>query len=233
MESEQTVQNANVNAILQTNEAQIICDRLQDYVTTRRKERIQQMIERRLHSIQAVLESPYDPHNAAAVVRNCEGFGVLNLDIIDTYHNAIKSPGVTQGAFHWLNIRAHDSLEDYLSRKSNTLLLGAVMDGEYALQDVPIDKPVSVILGNEHAGLSDAALQACDLTYRIPMYGMSESFNLSVSAGISLYELTKKRRKFLDRDGDLTDEQATRLRARAYLKTVDERLAVNLFLKQE
>jgi tRNA (guanosine-2'-O-)-methyltransferase len=93
------------------------------------------------------------------------------------------------------------------------------------LADVPVDRPLCLVFGNEQAGLSPRARAACDLLFRIPMHGMAESLNLSVAAGIALYALLDRRRAAIGAAGDLSAEQLADLRARWYAKAVDPRLA--------
>jgi tRNA (guanosine-2'-O-)-methyltransferase len=103
------------------------------------------------------------------------------------------------------------------------------------LDELPIDAPICLLFGNEHAGLSATAQAACALRFRIPIYGFAESYNLSVAAALSLYSQTTRRRAALDsshgpaRRGDLDDETAEHERARWYLRSIDERHARVLF----
>ena len=75
------------------------------------------------------------------------------------------------------------------------------------LDKIPLDHPVCLVFGNEIRGLSPQAVRSCEHLFTIPMYGMTESLNLSVSAAISLYETLRRKRMLLGRPGDLTTEQ--------------------------
>ncbi len=199
---------------------------LQPYVTERRQALIDRVCANRLESIHIALESPHDLHNAAAVVRTAEAFGVLNIHIIAPQDTAATSKGVTQGAFHWVNIHFHEDLAtllQYLAAK-NIQLAGACMQGETALAEVSVESPLCLILGNETHGLSEAARAACDLLYHIPMVGMSESLNLSVSAALSMYDTCTRRREFIQAQGDLSTTESGKLTAQYYGKSVNTRL---------
>jgi tRNA (guanosine-2'-O-)-methyltransferase len=204
-----------------------VIEALAPYVTVARQQRIADVVAKRLNSIQVALECPADPHNIAAVVRNCEAFGVVNLHLIKPEQPAPISPGVTQGAHHWIKIHRHDSLTTFLEQRQGLQLAGACMRGEDELTALPLATPLCLILGNEQRGLSQAAREACDFSYRIPMVGMSESLNLSVSTAISLYATTQRRRA--QGDTDLTPAAAQRLTAEYYLKSVQPRLIAQLF----
>jgi len=216
-----------------------IIESLNPFVTERRKERIKNVLDYRLSSIYLAMECPSDINNALAAIRTAEALGIDTVHIINPEGGAAATRAVTQGAIYWVNVAYHDSLDDFLcwgqvrgqtpEGSDPYLLAGAKMDGKKALSDVPVDKPLCLLLGNESRGLSKSAINACDITYHIPMCGMSESLNLSVSAAISLYDTTQRKRALLKSSGDLSEtDYATRL-ARAYLQSVPKRLAEKLF----
>jgi tRNA (guanosine-2'-O-)-methyltransferase len=74
-----------------------------------------------------------------------------------------------------------------------------------------------LVFGNEKEGVSEKALEFCDGTFRIPMWGFVESFNVSVAAAISLYISARRRRELLGREGDLSSREEEALMAH-YLK---------------
>jgi tRNA C32,U32 (ribose-2'-O)-methylase TrmJ len=86
-----------------------------------------------------------------------------------------------------------------------------------------------LLFGNEGVGLSQEAQAACDFRFRIPMVGMSESMNLSVSAALALYAVTRARREWLRANGDLEGARLLYERARYYARSVDRRLLDGLF----
>lgn len=96
-----------------------------------------------------------------------------------------------------------------------------------------MDGPICLLLGNEHEGLSAAAKSRCDHRYKIPMQGFAESLNLSVSAAISLYVSSRRRREVIGARGDLDAREIARLRARWYLNSVDARTIRGLAQRTE
>ena len=109
-----------------------------------------------------------------------------------------------------------------------SVVVGLLSQGHILLEDVPVDAPLCVVVGNESRGLSPAA-KAAMRSFRIPMVGLSQSLNLSVSAAIALFDVTRRRRALLRRSGDLDPTAAARLRAYAYARTVDPRMLAGLF----
>ncbi|GJM06712.1 MAG: hypothetical protein DHS20C10_04460 [marine bacterium B5-7] len=221
--------NINIERILQQHGAESVINTVQPFLTEKRQERIATVIPQRLQSIHIAAESPCDPRNAAAIVRSAEAFGVQHVHVIQAEGRAVKSPGVTQGAFHWVHLHHYDTLNTFLSEKPTPLLAGACMDASMTLQELPLDKPICLLLGNENRGLSPEAKEACDLLYRIPMVGFSESLNLSVSAAISLYDVSTRKRAGLQQPGDLPLIQQREETARFMMRSIAARLLQHLF----
>ncbi len=189
------------------------------------------MLSGRLESIRIAFERPEDPHNAAAVVRSAEAMGAMHVHAVQASEDALNAPETTQGAYCWVHTHHHDSLEELLAvRESAGLYLaGATMDGSLTVEELPADRPLCLLFGNEGDGLSAQARAACDVTFRIPMVGMSESMNLSVAAALALYSTTRARRAHLERPGDLEGVRLDYERARYYARSVEWRLLEAVF----
>lgn len=217
---------------LKTHSATEIITTLSPYVTDARKQKIADVLAGRLAQIEVAIEAPCDIHNAFAVIRSAEAFGIYNIHIIAAEGDAIGMRGVTQGAFNWVEIHYHDSLDDFLSyTQSQSLLLagGALhIDKPLAVSDINIEQPLCLLFGNENRGLSPAAQSACDIIFQIPMVGMSESLNLSVSAAISLFNCSQRYRAQIGNAGDLSEAAYQQLQAAYYLVSVKPRLVNGL-----
>jgi tRNA (guanosine-2'-O-)-methyltransferase len=219
--------------------AATMVERLQPFVSERRRARIEAVLSARLRSVEVAIECPHDPHNAAAVVRSAEALGAWAVHVIAASDRILRAEGTTTGTHNWIETRHHVALDGFLAefsqRRDGILLAGACVDATHMLDELPIDAPICLLFGNEHAGLSATAQAACALRFRIPIYGFAESYNLSVAAALSLYSQTTRRRAALDsshgpaRRGDLDDETAEHERARWYLRSIDERHARVLF----
>lgn len=208
---------------------QRVVDVLAPYLTDARKGRIAEVLGQRMSGVSVAVEAPSNPHNAAAIVRTAEALGALSIHVVAAEGNALHAKSTTQGAFHWVDTHHHDDLEHFLAevRQSGTRLAGAWMDAPIPVDELPCDEPICLLFGNEERGLSAAARSACDYGFRVPMFGMSESLNLSVTAAISLHDILGRRRAVVG-PTDLDDPTRARLRARAYLQSVDRRLAEGL-----
>lgn len=126
------------------------------------------------------------------------------------------------GSKQWVEVSRYKKTADFLAAKKRegVALAGACIGTNMTLEEVPVDRPICLVFGNEHKGLSDEIRAGCDFLYTIPMFGMVESFNLSVAASISLYEVTKRRRALLGAVGDLTAAEKFEDTARFYIQTI-------------
>jgi len=208
-----------------------VIQQLQPYVSKRRQQRIDQVLGNRLLSVQIALEMPADLLNAFAVIRSCEIFGVVNIHIIAPEKIESGMRTISKGAMDWVDIHFYPDINPFLQQmqQQNCRLAGAVLAGAQNVNAIPIEQPVCLLLGSEHSGLSNIAKKACDWHYHIPMFGMTESLNLSVAAGISLYETTHRKRIQLQQSGDLTQDAWKELQAKYYLNSVNDRLMNALF----
>ncbi len=219
------------SSILKQYPPDVILERLSPYVNAQRQQRITDIINGRLNSIQLAIESPCDINNAFATIRTAEALGVSNVHIISPEASAATAKSITIGALHWVTIHYYDTLLQFLKHLQTTsiTLAGGVVDAHTPLHAVPIDTPLCIMIGNEQRGLSIEAQNACALHYKISMTGMSESMNLSVSAAISLYDTTSRKRALLGTQGDLNQAEQNCMRASYYLNSVAPRLARGLF----
>jgi tRNA (guanosine-2'-O-)-methyltransferase len=190
---------------------------LEPLVGEARRERMLDVIGRRLASVAVVFDGPYDPHNGAAVLRSCEAFGVQRLHVVERPGAPFTvARTVARGAQNWLDVTCHAAAPSLLawSREAAIPLVGAHPEGELlpeALAELP---RVAIVLGNEREGIRDAIAAACAHRVRVPMRGFVESLNVSVTAAILLHAATH------GRSGDLDAGARLRLYARGLYLTV-------------
>lgn len=213
--------------IIDKHGAEHVIETLSPYINDIRKERIENVINGRLEGIQLAIESPSDINNALAAIRTAEALGVAHIHIITEEGSARSARKVTQGAFYWVNIHFYDHLDAFLAyaQQYKLLLAGGSVTATQTLHEVSVAQPLCILIGNEARGLSEQAIAACDLPYKIPMVGMSESMNLSVSAAISLYDTTTRKREQIGKNGDLCTQSQQHTRAHYYLNSVSPRLS--------
>jgi len=175
---------------------------LSDFITESRLERLQSVLNQRTRHITVVLEDIYQPHNASAVIRSCDGFGIQDLHIIENDNRFSVSKGVTIGSDKWITkyrynengnntVRCIKSLKD----QGYQIVAASPHETDIVIQDLDITEKTALLFGTELEGLSKRALEMADKNVSIPMYGFSESFNISVSVAICLSHLSHKIRQ--------------------------------------
>lgn len=216
-------------ALVAEHGAERVIDALAPFLTKARRARIEAVLDGRMRSVHVAIEAPSDPHNAAAVVRTCEALGALAVHVVAAEGRALRARSVTQGSFHWVQTHEHRDLQSLVAqvRARGMVLAGACMDGSVSVGRLGVAQPLCLMFGNEQRGLSAAAREVCDVLFHVPMVGMSESLNLSVSAAISLYEVMRRKRE-AGPPSDLTPELRTVLQACYVLGSVDPRLVRGL-----
>ena len=190
-------------------------------LTGARLARIESVVSARLASVTLVLDRLLDPHNVAAALRTAEGLGLVRVHVVAHEEgDLVAHRRVTQDAHKWLEVLRHDSgatAARALRAQGFSVYAGHLGEGALLLQELPPDRPVALLFGNEHEGPSTATLAACTGLFRIPMAGFSQSFNVSVAAAIALARTTEARRAHLGRAGDLPEQDRAALRSR-YLR---------------
>ncbi|HEY1555660.1 MAG TPA: RNA methyltransferase [Kofleriaceae bacterium] len=193
-----------------------VCEALAPLLSAERIARIDAVLAARLESVAIAVEDTYDPHNAAATIRTAEALGLQDLHVIEAAHKFAVADGVTRGAHRWLELHRWPSAEQAAAalRARGFRVLATRPDAEHGLDDVEVATPLVVLFGNEHAGVSAQALAACDGAIAVPMFGFTESFNLSVTVALVASRLAERRRAHLGARGDLSADRLAHLRAR-------------------
>jgi len=174
---------------------------LAPYVSDHKKALINEVMSKRTRHLTVVLENIYHPHNASAVVRSCDCFGVQDIYIIEGDNEYNVNPYVVRGSAKWISLFKYKQSEQeencFNQLKSNGYkLVGTSPNPNFKpIHELSIDFKTALVFGNEETGLSKFANSQMDDFVHIPMLGFTESFNISVSAAICLYELSNKIRE--------------------------------------
>jgi tRNA (guanosine-2'-O-)-methyltransferase len=189
---------------------------LEPLVLSTRRDRLLEVVNRRLGNVAVVFDAPHDPHNGAAVVRSCEAFGVHALHVVESREPFLVATSVARSSEKWVNLHCHARAEGAIDALTGGgfELVAARADGELVPDDLARIPRVGIVLGNERDGISDPLLAACKRSVRVPMRGFIESLNVSVTAAILLAAATA------GRDGDLSGEEKKKFYARCLYLTV-------------
>jgi len=219
-----------------------IRERLLDYLLGFTSENKKNLFEKnilyRTRHITVVLEDIFQPHNASAVLRTCDCFGIQDVHIIENNYKYEVNPDVALGASKWLTLHKYNSTNNNtqeaftnLRNKGYRIIATTPHKNEQLIDDLKLDSKIALVFGTELNGLSDLAIKNADEFVKIPMFGFTESFNISVSAAIFLHVLTEKLRK-TNGNWQLTDEEKTDIKLE-WVKNAIKRseLLVQKFLK--
>lgn len=207
-------------------------DRLSPRLTPERRSKLLAAADHRTDRLRLVLQDVHNPHNISACLRSAEAFGVRRCDVV-SLDSRYKPSGVARGVAGWLMIERYKAIADCAAqlKASGYLIAAAVLKpGACTLQELPSDRPVALLFGNEHSGVSPEWEPYCDQYFTIPMVGLVQSLNISVSAAICLQRMTERMRATMGDAGyhlnqeqkrELLDIWATRQMSETELATIE------------
>jgi len=165
--------------------------------TEKRIQKVDRVLSSRMADLRIVLEEVTNTHNASAVVRTCDAAGIMYLDIISSEMEPFPvNKAISTRAEKWLNFSYYSSTPECLShlkKKGFQIVATQLGDKSKAYTEINYAQPMALVFGNEAEGISQEALEMADHVVKIPMFGMVQSLNLSVSVGILLYEALRQR----------------------------------------
>ncbi len=197
---------------------------LERFLTPARQANLEHALRHRVRNVAMVVDGITDLGNASAIMRCCEGHGVYRLFLIEKVKRFKPACRSALGSHKWLEIRRFNDVSTCVEavRAQGFRLFGASLEGSTEVRQMPVDGPLALVFGNEHAGLSDEMLAACDGFFRIAMHGVVQSYNVAVAVGIALHEVLGRRAAMQahGRWGDLDAVQMDVLREIYYRKAV-------------
>lgn len=172
-----------------------------------RQQRVREMLSRRLGSVAVVIEAVHRRHNTSAILRSCEAFGIHEVHLVTGGFRASK--GAARGAERWVSLQFWDTTEEvvaHLRDRGFRLWVADLAPQAHTPDTLPVDGPTAILFGNELNGVSDTATGLADGAVIVPMYGLTESLNVSVAAACVLQRVSARRRALIGADGDLPAE---------------------------
>ena len=186
-----------------------------------RLKRLQSVASNRQSGLTLVLEDIHDPHNAAAMLRTCDGLGIQDVYVIfeqETFYNIRKIGKVSSSSANkWLTFHIYRSTKecfrDLKKRGYTTALTILDADAENLFKAKLTDKKLALVVGNENRGVSPTAIKLADRKLYLPMQGFVQSFNVSVTAALFMYEIVRQRITKAGASSRLGKKEAQRLLA--------------------
>lgn len=208
---------------------------LAGFMSEVRQARIEEVLAQRTRYLTVVLEDIYHAPNASAVIRSCECFGIQDLHVIENTKSYKPNADVVRGAVKWIDIHRYrkENRQSESDKEGNTVrclsqlkndgfkIVATTLQAEKTIapEDLPLNSPVALCFGTEDLGVSDIVDEMSDFKLKIPMYGFTESFNISVAAALCLQILTSRLRNS-QIPWKLTDEEKTAMRFDWFRKSV-------------
>jgi tRNA (guanosine-2'-O-)-methyltransferase len=163
-----------------------------------RKQKMEEVLDRRQSDLVIVIENVGDPHNIGAIMRSADSVGVQDIYVINTLISEIeyKTKRSSASAEKWLTIKHFDKIENCIAElKKRGLKIWATHLGVSAepLHSLDLTQPIALVFGTERKGISSELLKHCDGNFVIPQVGMIQSLNVSVACAVSLYEAFRQR----------------------------------------
>ncbi|MFK8038366.1 MAG: TrmH family RNA methyltransferase [Crocinitomicaceae bacterium] len=184
------------------------------HITDNKKELFARLIENRTRHVTVVLENLFQPHNASAVMRSCDCFGIQDAHIIENYNKYEVNREIDMGSSKWLNTykykkAEHNTLEaiNLLKGKGYKIVATTPHTNDCMIDELPIDQPIALMFGTELGGLTDVALEHADAYVKLPMYGFTESYNISVCVALALFSVTERIRKDPNINWQLSEQE--------------------------
>lgn len=182
---------------------------LENILTENRKNKFLKVLGNRTKHFTVVVEDVFQMHNASAVMRSCEVFGIQELNVIEQRYGKSIDKEIAMGAQKWVDINTFDSVASCIDRmksKGYQIIATTPHENDCLLDDFDISKPSALFFGTERDGLSEEILACADGYLKIPMVGFTESLNISVSAAIIIQNLTNRLQNS-DIDWHLSDQE--------------------------
>lgn len=189
-----------------------------EIITPNKVELFDRIAAQRTKYISIALENIYQEHNASAVLRTCDCFGIQELNVIEKNNQYEIKRDIALGAGRWVNMynfnKGENPTSDCIAKlkaKGTKIVATSPHDSSHTISTLPLDAPCAFFFGTERQGLSKEVLETADYTVTIPMYGFTESFNISVSVALLLQGI-RNRLMQSEFDWKLSEEEQIELK---------------------
>ncbi|MES2799471.1 MAG: RNA methyltransferase [Bacteroidota bacterium] len=172
----------------------------------------------RTRHLAIVLENIYQDHNASAIIRSCDCFGIQDLYTIEKNNEYIVNGDIALGAGRWVDL--HNFSEEAapevnciaaLREKGYKIVATSPHSNGNTIQNMDLSQPIAMVFGTERQGLSDQLINMADELVQIPMFGFTESLNVSVAAAITM-NVIRERLQNSTIDWKLSEDQLIQLK---------------------
>ena len=163
-----------------------------------RFEKIKDVLKKRQPDVTVILDNVHKPHNIAAILRSCDATGIGNI------HSISKNPKIglnlkaASGSNHWVKVYFHNQLSELyksLSKENYNIFVANNSKNAIDFREINYTSKTAIVLGAELDGVSKNSLSFADKEIKVPIVGMVESLNVSVTNAVILYEIQRQRKE--------------------------------------
>lgn len=195
---------------------------LESFLTERRKTLFHTVLDQRTKHFTVATEDVFQLHNTSAVMRTCDIFGIQDLHVVEEIESKRIDKEIAMGAQKWVDLHRYNHIDTCISELKNKgyrIIATTPHKDSQFLDDFDVTQKAAFFFGKESTGLSDKVFKQADGFLKIPMFGFTESLNISVSAAIILQDVVAKLRK-TDIYWQLSEEEQLEKRMDWALKTI-------------
>jgi tRNA (guanosine-2'-O-)-methyltransferase len=176
-----------------------ILDEFYNIISESKQHMFDAIAAERTKHLTVVLENIHQEHNASAVLRSCDCFGIQDLHVIEKNNQYKVQRDIALGAGRWVDLYNFDKGENpsldcikKLKEKGYKIVATTPHTNDVTINELDLSQPIALVFGTEHTGISEEIIAEADEFVKIPMFGFSESFNISVSVAITLNVLRNR-----------------------------------------
>ena len=166
---------------------------LESFLTEERRNRFREVLKFRTKYLTIAAEDVFQLHNASAIVRSADVFGLQEVHLIEGRFGKRLDKNIAMGAQQWVDVKSYKNAAeclDLLKSEAYKIIATVPAGNAIPLNEFTITEKTALFFGTEKEGLSPEIVERADDFLQIPMVGFSESLNVSVSAAIILQKLT-------------------------------------------
>lgn len=212
-------------ASLSTEQKSALYEQATQFFSENKRALFDRLAPLRTRHISVVLEDIYQSHNASAVLRSCDCFGVQDVHVVEARNPFNPAGDVAVGSSKWVDYYRYNSIQDVyrnLHAKGYRIVATLPHENDTMIGDLDISQPTALVFGTELTGLTQEAIDGADAYVKIPMYGFTESFNISVCAALSLFSLTERMRRDTTLQWRLSDDDLLDLKLHWAMQAVKD-----------
>ena len=195
-----------------------ILDEFYNIISESKQHMFDAIAAERTKHLTVVLENIHQEHNASAVFPSCDCFGIQHLHVIEKNNQYKVQRDIALGAGRWVDLYNFDKGENpsldcikKLKEKGYKIVATTPHTNDVTINELDLSQPIALVFGTEHTGISEEIIAEADEFVKIPMFGFSESFNISVSVAITLNVL-RNRLEQSELNWKLSPEEQTALK---------------------